>query len=186
MQRSVISFFESMHQLVLADEEGRGQAEWAKNLKPCTDRELFRAEAIWVILGSGISYRAARSMQKLYEEEGVIRHTGKANAIRLWEHNYKNWWRTYNTIRTEGAKLAFLRTLPYFKGEALIYQFAKNLGITGYCKPDVHLKRLAQQRGYDTPQEMCAFISMHTKHTVAYIDTILWFAAMKRWAYKGE
>lgn len=177
-------FFEVMETKVLLDPEGLKQADWAKNLQPCSSGFDFRDEAVWVIFCSGISYRAARAMQKLYKDEGICKHPHKAAAIEKWMSNGLDWFGEYIGKGTEDARMEYLRSLPYMGGEALVYQLAKNLGITGYCKPDVHLKRLAEHWGADTPQALCESIAEMTGNTVAYIDTILWFSAMRRWAYE--
>lgn len=176
-------FFEAMETKVLLDPEGKKQAEWAENLEPMKTATKFRNEAIWVIFCSGISFRAARTMEQRYYETGECKHPHKAKAIKAWEKNYERWWDHYCEYSTDKGRLDFLRTLPYFGGEALVYQFCKNLGITDYCKPDVHLKRLAERWGAESAQELCESIAEWTGCTVAYIDTILWFSAMKRWAY---
>ena len=183
MDNKILKLYESVEPKVLADPEGIEQASWAKKLSPCTDMVSFIREAIWVIMCSGISYKAARSMQEKYYKTGVCKHPHKAKAIHEWSKYGDLWWSEYCTHPTDKARIRFLRKLPYMGGKALVYQLAKNLGITGYCKPDVHLIRLASLYGYSDPQTMCEYIAKTRNKTIAYIDTILWFSAMKGWAY---
>lgn len=180
-----ISFFRFLESLVLADPKGMEMAEWATSLCPCYSAENMLKEAAWVILGSGISHQAAKRMWEVLWSEGNCNHPHKNAALKEWWGNYKTYWGEFLSKRGEIEKLAYLRTLPYMGGKALVYQLAKNLGITGYCKPDVHLMRLAETHGYPgDPQAMCEALAAETGRTVAYIDTILWFAAMKGWAYR--
>ncbi|MBU1001637.1 MAG: hypothetical protein KKE73_03835 [Proteobacteria bacterium] len=170
----------------LADTEGQRQAVWACELTPCTSAEDMLAEAVWVILGSGISYNAARSMERELNDTGRCAHPGKAKAIAYWQKNYKGIWAEYSAKATDAERLAYLRRQPYFRGDALPFLLAKNLGMTSYCKPDVHLVRLAARHGYESAQAMCEDLARQSGHTVAYVDTIIWFAAMKGWAYEIE
>lgn len=176
--------FRKLESKVLEDEEGRRVAEWAISLKPCRNSRAFLGEAIWVILCSGISYNAAKTMEEAFYRTGTCNHPHKATAISKWQANHRLWWKKFSAMDTVETKISFLRTLPYMKGKALPFQLAKNLGINSVCKPDVHLIRLADLHGYKTPQAMCERIARKTHKTVAYIDTVLWFAAMKGWAYK--
>ena len=180
-----MDFFIEMESKVKSDLEGSEMALWAANLQPCISYVQFIREAQWVIFCSGISAKAARSMQLKYSKTGECKHPHKNKAVQLWDKHGEKWWSEYRMHEDNDERIAYLRTLPYMGGKALIYQLAKNLGITGYCKPDVHLLRLADAFGYEHhPQVMCEEISHRTRYTVAYVDTILWFAAMKRWAYK--
>lgn len=179
-----IDFYNYLESKVISDEEGIIHANWAKNLQPCVSAGVMLGEATWIIFCSGISYKAARSMQRLYLNKGICNHRNKYNAIKKWEENYKEWWQVYCECFSNKEKIEFLSTLPYFRGEALVYQLCKNLGIVDYCKPDVHLKRLALKWKFSNPQILCEKIAFYSGQTVAYVDTILWFAAMKKWAYE--
>jgi hypothetical protein len=169
--------FRDIERRVLADEEGAAIAQWAERLQPCESADKFLSEAIWVILCSGISYRAARTMEKKLHDTGECSHPGKNKAIGAWLENYERWWLAFDELETGEARVTFLRTLPYM-GPALSCQLAKNLGVTDYCKPDRHLIRIAGDIG---PQAMCEALAAATDKTVAYIDTVVWFAAMRSW-----
>jgi hypothetical protein len=173
------ALFLDLERRVLADPDGSQHAAWAASLKPCTDPEQFGMEAVWCILCDGTSYKAARSMERLWNDKKKCNHTNKAAALRRWEAHYLEWWGIYQKCATDADRIAYIGTLPYM-GPALRFQLAKNLGITSVCKPDVHLKRLAAR--YDMePQALCEKLADETGHTVAYVDTILWFAAIRRW-----
>ena len=180
----LLVFYREMETKVRIDSEGRKMALWASDLKPCNNPEVFTGEAQWVIFCSGISAIAARTMHVCYLRTGDCNHPHKEKAVRAWEANGEDWWFEYQKRETDTERLDYLRTLPYMGGKALVYQLAKNLGITDYCKPDVHLLRMAERFDYDHPQIMCEYIAEYTGKSVAYIDTVLWFAAMKRWAYE--
>lgn len=175
--------FRALEALVRADPEGRRMAAWALALTPCTSWEAFLDEYCWVVLGSGISHRAARSMEATWCQFMACAHPMKRRAlITAWD-SAREWWSSYSAASDDAGRLAFLRTLPMMGGQALVYQLCKNLGITGYCKPDVHLVRLARRCGTQTPQRMCEALAAATGRTVAYVDTVLWYAAMRGWAY---
>jgi hypothetical protein len=180
---NILGSFHKLETLCENDFEGKEMIQWVLNLKECESSSKFLSEAIWVIMCSGISYKAARTMEKKYHETGICKHPHKNKAVKSWEKNYKEWWDEYSLLFTESKKLEFLKTLPYMGGKALVYQLAKNLGFKNVCKPDVHLNRLAQINGYRSPQIMCKEISDDTGKFLSYIDTILWFSAMKGWAY---
>jgi hypothetical protein len=161
--------------------EGAQMIAWAENLKPCASAEQFVQEAIWVILCSGISYKAARTMESCWYGRGVCAHPLKLKAIKQWTERGELWWQNYQNIETDEARLGFLRTLPFMGGQALVYQLGKNLGMTGLCKPDRHLVRIATQYSMK-PQEMCEKLAEETGDTVAVVDTVIWFAAKEGWA----
>ncbi len=180
-----LSTFRSLETMVLADPKSMEMVEWSLGLRPCVSADNMLKEAVWVILGSGISHKAAKRMWDILWSDGRCAHPHKAAALKKWAANYQTYWAEYRAKATDAARIAYLRTLPYMGGRALPYQLAKNLGLTGYCKPDVHLMRLAEAHGYPgDPQAMCEALAAETGRTVAYIDTILWFAAMKGWAYR--
>lgn len=176
--------FRELEALVLADAEGSRMAAWALALTPCAGWEAFRDEYSWVVLCSGISFRAARSMEATWCQLMACAHPMKRRAlITAWDCA-REWWAAYSAAPDDAGRLAYLRTLPMMGGRALVYQLCKNLGITKYCKPDVHLVRLAEIHGYPgDPQGMCEALAAATGRTVAYIDTVVWYAAMRGWAY---
>lgn len=181
---NVLLNFHELEKLCENDSEGKEMISWVLNLKQCLSASKFLSEAIWVIMCSGISYKAARTMEKKYHDNGICNHPHKNNAIKLWEKNHKEWWDEYDLLFNDPEKMEFLKTLPYMGGKALVYQLAKNLGFKNVCKPDVHLNRLAKINGFRSPQRMCKEISDNTGKFISYIDTILWFSASKGWAYK--
>gem|GEM_PF-4795236 len=177
--------FGALENLVLADAEGVDMAEWARGLSPCPDAVTMLRQYIWVVLCSGISYRAARSMEEHLNETGRCSHPHKDKAIQTMFRRYRGCWQEYQHASTDAERLRIIRTWPYMGGKALPFQLGKNLGITGFCKPDVHLNRLAALHGWVEPQAMCEALARgEFGQTVAYVDTVLWFAAMKGWAYK--
>jgi len=176
--------FAKLEALVVHDPEGADMAAWARGLSPCPDAETMLGEYEWVVLCSGISYRAARSMQSNLARTGHCGHPHKDTAIARMRRQYRGCWQEYQHASTDAERLRVIRTWPYMGGKALPFQLAKNLGVTGFCKPDVHLNRLASLYGWKEPQGMCAALAKKYGETVAYVDTVLWFAAMQGWAYK--
>lgn len=179
-----VQAFLDLEALVLADREGRDMAAWALALTPCMGWEAMRDEYCWVVLCSGISFRAARSMEATWCQFMACAHPMKRWALVAAWDNAPEWWGSYSAATDDAARLAYLRTLPMMGGRALPYQLCKNLGITKFCKPDVHLVRLAEIHGHPgDPQGMCEALAAATGRTVAYIDTVVWYAAMRGWAY---
>lgn len=171
--------YAALESRTLADAEGAELCAWVNGLKRCESAEAFLREAVWVILCSGVSYRAARTMEAKWLATGECSHPGKAAAIRAWTANHALWWLSYQERKTDADRIAYLATLSYM-GPALRYQLAKNLGCLGVCKPDRHLIRIADSAG-TTPQALCEDLSRATGRNVAFVDSVLWFAAMRRW-----
>ena len=177
-----VSFFRKVEARVLQDKEGKRMAQWARKLSPPDSSKKFLAEYIWVVLCSGISFRAAQTMEAKFYETGVCKHPHKNRAIQKIGKDYRDVWKRFRACKTDEERMELIRTLPYMGGKALPFQLAKNLGITCFCKPDVHLVRLAENHGYPgDPQAMCETLAKKTGKTVAYVDTVLWYAAMRKW-----
>lgn len=181
---STLPNFPRLELLTLHDPEGSDMAKWARGLSPCHDANAMLVEYEWVVLCSGISYRAARSMQLNLEKIGRCGHPHKDKAIATMRRQYRGCWEEYQHAHSDAERLRVIRTWPYMGGKALPYQLAKNLGVTGYCKPDVYLIRLATMYEWKEPQSMCEALAVKYGETVAYVDTVLWFSAMRGWAYK--
>jgi hypothetical protein len=74
---------------------------------------------------------------------------------------------------TDDERIAYIRTLAQM-GEKSSRHFARNIGID-CVKPDRWLLRLADQYGFDTPDELCQCIHKHRPEIrIGTIDVILW------------
>ncbi len=147
---------------------------WQEELKPCETFYNFLQEYVWVVLSSGISNTAARTMERKYWGEKVINHPGKCKAITEVTFNIGKYWRSYQEAED---KLGFIATMPYM-GPALRFHFAKNLGIDA-VKPDRHLIRIAGEEA-KTPFELCNELAKATGYRLSTVDIILWRAANLR------
>ena len=174
------TMFDGLETRLLNDPDGLNLANWALRLAPCPSVTEFLFEAQWVILCSGISHKAARTMERTLMKTGTCAHPSKNRAIQKWRENAVEWWAAYSALTSEQKRLAYLRTLPFMGGQALVYQLAKNLGMTSFAKPDRHLIRMADEHKTN-PQALCECIAASRGVTVAYVDTVLWYAAARKW-----
>lgn len=169
--------------------------EWSEGLSFPETAEEFAGEAIWVVLCSGFSARAARGiMDRLWPMLGfdrrgvlscsdkqlraVVKHPLKAAAIeRIWRDR-KELFADLQTHRgSVDDTLAFLETLPHI-GPVTRFHLAKNIGID-CAKPDIHLTRIAQACG-ETVDALCRRLAEATGDRIATVDYVLWRAAEQR------
>jgi len=179
--------FKYLEVQALGTEQGRKILSWADTLGPCTSARDFFAEFVWVVMCSGVREEIARIMERKYWETGVCRHKGKARAIAMMRSMMPGAWEVYRRLRGDAERLAFIRKFPYMRGKALCFQFAKNLGMVDFCKPDMHLCKLADERLHfpGGPQGMCEALADEFGITVAYVDTAIWFFCKKQWDCLG-
>lgn len=155
------------------------EVEWARNVKPCTNANVFLMEYVWVVLNSGMKNQIAR---KIYDritkawgngEETwtAFGHKGKVKAIDTVRNNYPEYFQNYLDA---GDKIEFLKSLPFIGG-ITCFHLAKNLG-HDCAKPDRHLVRIADHYK-TTTEELCKKLSEETGERVATIDLVLWRAA---------
>ena len=156
-----------------------GEIEWAQTVKPPVDAEEFAAEAIWVVLCSGMKEQVARLIQKRVwatirggkpVKGNVLGKSGKATAIdTIWRDRAA----LFATFRAANDKLAFCKSLPWI-GDITKYHLAKNLGVD-CAKPDVHLERVAAHYG-TTTADLCADLARATGDRIATVDIVIWRA----------
>jgi hypothetical protein len=153
---------------------------WAENITPCDTAFRFAAEYAYVVCNSGMKQQIAAEIYKrlwraiVFEQPitaKIFRHKAKIAAIK---EVYNNRDRYFQEYKAAADKLAYIGNMPYM-GEIIKYHLAKNLGI-GVCKPDRHLKRIADDYGME-PQEMCERLSAATGDKLAVIDMVIWRAA---------
>lgn len=152
--------------------------EWSENIKSPATAVRLAAEAIYVILNSGMSNLVAvpifeRCMVALRRGESattVFGHPQKAAAIdAIWRRRAS----LLRALREAEDIIEFCASLPWV-GPVTKYHLAKNLG-ADVAKPDRHLNRLAEPEGA-TAQELCERLAKETGYRVATIDLILWRA----------
>lgn len=159
------------------------EIDWQTNLQPVTDPIVFRNEAIFVILNSGMKAQIALQIwHKVKKAIGdhsdiskVFGHAGKVKAINTILVNYTNMFYQYEDCL---EKIEFLESLPYI-GKITKYHLAKNLGLD-VVKPDRHLVRIAAL--YNTTcDKLCENISKNTGDKVSVVDIVLWRCANLGW-----
>lgn len=169
-------------QLIL---DGYGdEIKWQTELEPCTSESLFRDEAIWVILNSGMREQIARIIhgrvwhaynngQNISE---VFGHKGKVAAIK---YILKNYYSLFDGYVKSDNKIEYLQEIPFI-GTITKYHLAKNLG-HDCVKPDRHLVRIAKEYGFNNCNEMCDKLSAETGDKVSVVDIVIWRAANLGW-----
>lgn len=164
--------------LVLLDDQGREDIQWAENLAPPEDAIHFAMETIYVIVNSGMKHKVAqgifdRCKFALIEGQPVInyfKHKGKVAAIeRVWAERQV----FFDGYMAATDKVEFCKTIPWVGG-ITCYHLAKNFGAQ-VAKPDVHLQRLADLEGV-TAQALCERLAKETGYKISTVDTILWRA----------
>jgi hypothetical protein len=188
----VITSTDFMQLLVLLDDQGRKDIEWAENCCPPKSADEFALEVIYVICNSGMKFKVARGIYDRVVEflklgtpvKGkILGKSGKAAAIdEIWRRR-QDLFSDYIAIGESGvfssareidnARLELLAKLPWI-GQITKYHCAKNFG-ADVAKPDVHLQRLADREKI-TPQQLCERLASETGYRVATVDTILWRA----------
>ena len=160
------------------------EIDWQTNLQPVTDPVIFRNEAIWVILNSGMKAQVARLIHtRIWRAKNdgrdiseAFNHNGKVSAIKRIMAEYAEMFDQYIDCLD---KLEFLESLPFI-GKITKYHLAKNLG-HDVVKPDRHLVRIAAANGFDDCNILCRKLSEETGDKVSVIDIVLWRSANLGW-----
>lgn len=162
---------------------GYGQdIDWAQNLEPCPDADVFCREYIFVVCNSGMKWQIARriydriirALARGIDVSNAFGHKQKVAAIKYVYARRAEVFKGYSMRTTDEDKLAFLCGLPWI-GDITKWHLAKNLGMD-VAKPDRHLTRIAKR--YETdPQRLCRGLSYGSGDRVATVDTVIWRAA---------
>ncbi|MDP2797892.1 MAG: hypothetical protein Q8N94_10340 [Methanoregula sp.] len=114
--------------------------------------------------------------RKIYErfmdqkDPETVGHLGKRKAIQKASKEYVQW---FGELKCAKDPIEYLQTLPYI-GKITKYHLARNIGID-CVKPDRHLVRLAENFGFDTPNQMCVEIQKtFSDERLGTIDVVLW------------
>jgi len=83
-------------------------------------------------------------------------------------------WGTYRDTKLNSPDK--LKELPFI-GPITCYHLARNIGLTHFVKPDVHMNRLAARWGFQNPVELCKSIQKEHDMPLGLIDLVLWYAA---------
>ena len=158
---------------------------------PILSAEDFAREVFYVILASGFSQKTAKRVWgdicKALDngDDGLLHifnNVNKTNAIaKVWE-NRKAYRDGFYACEGEGAKLAYLATLPHI-GPITVSHLARNLGIS-VVKYDVWIQRLAAgSSSFPIKPEVKAAadamfdrLEKETGLPRGYIDVVLWKA----------
>lgn len=155
------------------------EIKWAKNVKLCSDPDVFLKEYMWVVVNSGLKNQVA---QKIYARildaiadrkpiKNAFRHPGKAAAITRAIREYEEWFKEYQAAED---KLLYLEQLPWI-GKITKFHLARNLGLD-VCKPDRHLVRIASKYN-TTTAELCRLLAADTGDRIGLVDAVIWRAA---------
>lgn len=167
----------------LVDEGYADEIAWQTDLQPATDPIVFRDEAVWVILNSGMKEQIARIIHKRIWDtvkaggdiSTAFKHEGKVKAIKIILNNYEQLFKDYSNC-PDSDKIQFLQCIPFI-GPITCFHLAKNLGLD-CVKPDRHLVRIAKKYGVGAdPAGYCKYLSGLTGDKVSVVDIVLWRAA---------
>lgn len=159
---------------------GFGQeVEWAQHVEAPDAAEDFAAQAIWVILCSGMKAQVARIIEARVwavinagkkVKGNVLGKSGKAEAIdAIWRDRDE----LFRAFQAAEDKVEFCLSMPWI-GNITKWHLAKNLGVD-CAKPDVHLERVAAYYG-TTPADLCAGLASATGDRIATVDLVIWRA----------
>lgn len=160
------------------------EIDWQTNLQPVIDPIVFRNEAIWVILNSGMKEQVARLIHtRIWQAKNdgrdiseAFNHKGKVSAIKTILRDYEA---LFNGYQLSENKVDYLQTIPYIGGITK-YHLAKNLG-HDCVKPDRHLVRIAKDYGFSDCNDLCLHIGKQTGDKVSVVDIVLWRSANLGW-----
>jgi hypothetical protein len=169
--------------LSLVEEGYADEIDWQTNLQPVNDPIVFRNEAIWVILNSGMKAQIARLIHtRIWQAvvdgrdiSEVFKHIGKVKAIKQILSDYNSMFDGYLKA---SHKIEYLQEIPFI-GSITKYHLAKNLG-HDCVKPDRHLVRIAKTYGMNC-EDMCEQLSKETSDKVSVVDIVLWRSANLGW-----
>lgn len=104
----------------------------------------------------------------------VFANRKKAKAIqRVREEIQTRGWKEFYADYVKARDPVQLDRLPNI-GPALACHLARNFGNLAVCKPDVHLNRLAEHFGYETPTKLLQVVS---ETPIGQTDLVLWMAS---------
>jgi endonuclease III len=161
--------------------------------------EKFFSEYIWVVHATGFSAKAVgnfiprlataygtyksastQSFDEMFESVKIVcNNEQKAKAVHStasWLCNslmHKSWEQIKSEDLNEPAKLV---KLPYI-GKVTCYHLARNIGLLESVKPDLHLVRMANHWGFDSPLDMIKHMNSQYNEPLGIADLIVWYAA---------
>jgi hypothetical protein len=146
---------------------------------PCSSKEVFLKQYIWVIVNAGLKYQVGvqifyRILFALHFQkplEMAFNNKKKTDAIYFVINNLTAIFHNYKNAQD---KISFLEKLPFI-GPTTKYHLARNLG-HNICKPDRHLVRISESY-HITPNELCSSVSEISGDPIGVVDVILWRAA---------
>ena len=154
------------------------EQEHRRNLSfdQCTELQFFE-EYIYAILNLGMREQTMRPiydkfMASLDINDIKTRFPNKQRAAATEALNHCARW--FEELKCAPDKVEYLGTLPLI-GKTTKWHLAQNIGID-CVKPDLHLIRLSNQFGFDTPLSMCECIrsDIGDAEKLSVIDLILW------------
>lgn len=158
------------------------------------DCQYFLQEYAWVVLSSGMSekvivhifplikdiFKNWKDLEYVNENKesiltkslSIFNNKLKIKAILDTSiYTFQNkFTKIKDRIRKENVD--YLITFPFI-GKATCYHLAKNIGLT-YAKPDRHLIRISHKIGFNSPEELCTYLSTYISEKVQVIDLVLW------------
>lgn len=182
------------------------EIDWQEDVlsRDITEVDILR-ETAWVILSSGLAYRAvtarfpavSRAFFDWHSSSliAVFRAECRAEALSAFNHPRKidailNAAERIALVGPDAAIGHFRQTpLDYlsdfgFVGPTTKYHLAKNLGVDT-VKPDRHLTRIAVATGFESPRALCDRIASLSADPPSVVDIVLWRYATLDNGYAG-
>jgi len=171
------------------------EIDWQESISYAdVDESYFLREAAWVILSSGMREKVIRNLfptishtffnwqssEKIIDNQNICRETAlsifnsppKIDAIIYIANSIyrESFLVVYNSVYEMGT--SYIMKFP-FMGPATSLHFAKNLGLS-VAKPDRHLKRIAREFGYNSPDKLCSEIAEMLGEKISVVDLVFW------------
>lgn len=191
--KSLLEFYQEAYKYAEAHDFNQ-TIQWQRNVNfEHIDAKGFFFEYVWVVLASGFKVERARPFFDAFYKSGkgipekcdvskVYKNSRKQEAIQNMIPIYHQ---VFDVLKSkEGlTKLEYLETLPFI-GPVTKFHISKNLGISDFAKPDIHLNRLCKIFKFESAQSLCEYISKETGEKVSVVDLILWFYCSENLGYK--
>lgn len=106
----------------------------------------------------------------------IFKNKAKAKAVQEVRRMIaKDGWTGFHCQYVYKLDPKIFEQLPNL-GPALSCHLARNLGNINICKPDVHLRRIADKYGFDSVQKMCE--TLNPTVPAGFVDLLLWLACI--------
>lgn len=158
------------------------EIEWCQNryFENITPEEFLQQYIFAVFSSSGLNNSIVNRQMDRFNDavrngenafDTIPNRRMKQAVMEMWL-KYEQVFSELKRRTTDDFKIEYLATLRQI-GKKEKYHLARNLGID-CVKPDIHMERLAEQWGYNTPLGLALEIQKYDNDRLGVIDVILW------------